>query len=100
MPRQLGLFAHPLPHLLHPLPAALEIRPQPALLLDRLVHLPARRDGVRLFAIHDTMRFLRPPESTMCIGQAASAAAVLLAAGEPGMRYTLPNARADRKSVV
>src|SRR3546814_16226591 len=45
------------------------------------------------FAIHDTMRFLRPPVSTMCIGQAASAAAVLLAAGEPGMRYTLPNAR-------
>src|SRR3546814_9701113 len=47
MRRQLGLVAHPLPHLLQPLPAALEIRPQPALLLDRLVHLPARRDGVR-----------------------------------------------------
>ena len=45
------------------------------------------------FAIHDTMRFLRAPVSTMCVGQAASAAAVLLAAGEPGMRYTLPNAR-------
>src|SRR3546814_3225569 len=45
------------------------------------------------FAIHDTMLFLRPPVSTMCIGQAASAAAVLLAAGEPGMRDTLPNAR-------
>lgn len=46
-----------------------------------------------LFAIHDTMRFLRADVSTICIGQAASAAAVLLAAGAPGKRYTLPNAR-------
>ena len=46
-----------------------------------------------LFAIHDTMKFLRAPVATMCVGQAASAAAVLLAAGEPGMRCTLPNAR-------
>ena len=46
-----------------------------------------------LFAIHDTMQFLRPPVATICVGQAASAAAVLLAAGEPGKRYTLPNAR-------
>ena len=45
------------------------------------------------FAIHDTMQFLRSPVSTMCVGQAASAAAVLLAAGEPGMRFTLPNSR-------
>jgi ATP-dependent Clp protease protease subunit len=50
-------------------------------------------DMTAFFAIHDTMRFLRPPVSTMCIGQAASAAAVLLAAGEPGMRFTLPNSR-------
>jgi ATP-dependent Clp protease protease subunit len=50
-------------------------------------------DMLALFAIHDTMQFLRAPVATMCIGQAASAAAVLLAAGEPGMRYTLPNAR-------
>lgn len=46
-----------------------------------------------LFAIHDTMAFLRADVSTTCIGQAASAAAVLLAAGAPGKRFTLPNAR-------
>lgn len=46
-----------------------------------------------LFAIHDTMAFLRADVSTTCIGQAASAAAVLLAAGAPGKRYTLPNSR-------
>src|SRR3546814_337043 len=60
MRRQLGLVAHPLPHLLQPLPAALEIRPQPALLLDRLVHLPARRDGVRLFACRDLLGIRAP----------------------------------------
>src|SRR5690606_26270978 len=43
--------------------------------------------------IYDTMRLLRPPVSTVCVGQAASGAAVLLAGGEPGMRYTLPNSR-------
>lgn len=46
-----------------------------------------------LFAIHDTMSFLRPDVSTICVGQAASAAAVLLAAGAKGKRYTLPNSR-------
>lgn len=46
-----------------------------------------------LFAIHDTMSFLRADVSTICIGQAASAAAVLLAAGAPGKRFTLPNSR-------
>jgi ATP-dependent Clp protease protease subunit len=46
-----------------------------------------------LFAIHDTMQFLGPPVSTICVGQAASAAAVLLAAGAPGRRFVLPNAR-------
>jgi ATP-dependent Clp protease protease subunit len=50
-------------------------------------------DMVAFFGILDTMRFLRPPVATMCVGQAASAAAVLLAAGEPGMRFALPNAR-------
>jgi len=50
-------------------------------------------DMSAFFAIHDTMRYLRPPVATMCVGQACSAAAVLLAAGEPGMRGTLPNAR-------
>lgn len=46
-----------------------------------------------LFAISDTMSFLRADVSTICIGQAASAAAVLLAHGAPGKRYALPNAR-------
>ena len=46
-----------------------------------------------LFAIHDTMQFLRAPVSTMCVGQAASAAAVLLAAGKQGKRLALPRSR-------
>lgn len=46
-----------------------------------------------LFAILDTMEYIRPPVSTLCIGQAASAAAVLLAAGEPGRRMALPRSR-------
>lgn len=46
-----------------------------------------------LFAIHDTMRYLAADVSTICVGQAASAAAVLLAAGAPGKRFALPNAR-------
>ena len=46
-----------------------------------------------MFAIHDTMRSITPDVATICVGQAASAAAVLLAAGEPGKRYALPNAR-------
>jgi ATP-dependent Clp protease protease subunit len=50
-------------------------------------------DMTAFFAIHDTMQFLKAPVSTMCVGQAASAAAVLLAAGEPGLRCTLPNSR-------
>ena len=44
-------------------------------------------------AIYDTMQFIRPDVATICIGQAASMAAVLLAAGTPGKRYALPNAR-------
>jgi ATP-dependent Clp protease, protease subunit len=50
-------------------------------------------DVLGLFAIYDTMQFLRPPVHTVCVGQAASAAAVLLVAGEPGHRSVLPNAR-------
>jgi len=50
-------------------------------------------DMIGLFAIYDTMQFLHPPIATTCVGQAASAAAVLLAAGTPGLRSTLPNAR-------
>jgi ATP-dependent Clp protease, protease subunit len=44
-------------------------------------------------AIYDTMQFVRPPVSTLCVGQAASMGAVLLAAGAKGKRYALPNAR-------
>jgi len=44
-------------------------------------------------AIYDTMQFVRPDISTYCVGQAASMAAVLLAAGAKGKRYALPNAR-------
>ena len=50
-------------------------------------------DMIALFAIHDTMQFVNAPISTICVGQAASAAAVLLAAGAPGRRLALPNAR-------
>ena len=50
-------------------------------------------DMTALFAIHDTMQFVAPDVATICVGQAASAAAVLLAAGTPGKRYALPNAR-------
>ncbi|GMU77410.1 MAG: ATP-dependent Clp protease proteolytic subunit [Acidimicrobiia bacterium] len=46
-----------------------------------------------LFAIYDTMQYIKPDVSTICIGQAASAAAVLLASGTPGKRYALPHAR-------
>lgn len=44
-------------------------------------------------AIYDTMQFIRPPVSTLCIGQAASMGSLLLTAGEKGMRFALPNAR-------
>ena len=44
-------------------------------------------------AIYDTLRYLRAPVATICIGQAASMAAILLAAGAKGKRYCLPNAR-------
>src|SRR5690349_17597444 len=44
-------------------------------------------------AIYDTMQFVRPPVSTLCVGQAASMGSLLLAAGQKGMRLALPNAR-------
>jgi ATP-dependent Clp protease, protease subunit len=46
-----------------------------------------------LFAIYDTMQYIKPNIYTICFGQAASAAAVLLAAGNPGKRLALPHAR-------
>jgi ATP-dependent Clp protease protease subunit len=50
-------------------------------------------DITALFAIYDTLQFVKPDISTICFGQAASAAAVLLAAGTPGKRLALPHAR-------
>jgi ATP-dependent Clp protease protease subunit len=46
-----------------------------------------------LFAIYDTMQFIKPDVATFCMGQAASAAAVLLASGTPGKRFALPHSR-------
>ena len=44
-------------------------------------------------AIYDTMQFIKPQVSTLCVGQAASMGSFLLAAGAPGKRFTLPNSR-------
>jgi ATP-dependent Clp protease protease subunit len=44
-------------------------------------------------AIYDTMQFVRPPVSTLCVGQAASMGSLLLAAGQKGLRFSLPNVR-------
>jgi ATP-dependent Clp protease protease subunit len=45
------------------------------------------------FAMYDTMQYIKSKVSTVCIGQAASAGSLLLTAGEPGMRFSLPNSR-------
>ena len=50
-------------------------------------------DITSLFAVYDTMQYIKPDVSTICMGQAASAAAVLLAAGASGKRYALPHSR-------
>src|ERR687895_1212390 len=50
-------------------------------------------DITSLFAVYDTMQYIKPDVSTICMGQAASAAAVLLAAGSNGKRYALPHSR-------
>lgn len=50
-------------------------------------------DITALFAIYDTLQYIKPDISTICYGQAASAAAVLLSAGTPGKRLALPHAR-------
>src|SRR5262249_7444514 len=44
-------------------------------------------------AIYDTMQLVRPPVSTLCVGQAASMGSLLLAAGQKGLRFALPNVR-------
>ncbi|WP_020675987.1 ATP-dependent Clp endopeptidase proteolytic subunit ClpP [Geopsychrobacter electrodiphilus] len=63
---------------------------------DRDIHLYINSPGGVVtagMAIYDTMQYLRAPVSTICIGQAASMGAVLLAAGAPGKRFALPYAR-------
>ena len=63
---------------------------------DRDIQLYINSPGgsfTAMTAIYDTMRYLKPDVQTVCLGQAASAAAVLLAAGAPGKRYALPNSR-------
>jgi ATP-dependent Clp protease protease subunit len=63
---------------------------------DRDIYIYINSPGgsfTALTAIYDTMRYIKPDISTMCLGQAASAAAVLLAAGAPGKRLALPNSR-------
>ncbi|HEY3941446.1 MAG TPA: ATP-dependent Clp protease proteolytic subunit [Acidimicrobiales bacterium] len=63
---------------------------------DKDIHLYINSPGgdiTALFAIYDTMKFLKPDVSTFCFGQAASAAAVLLSAGAHGKRFALPHAR-------
>jgi ATP-dependent Clp protease protease subunit len=63
---------------------------------DKDIHLYINSPGgdiTALLAIYDTLKFIRPDVSTFCFGQAASAAAVLLAAGAKGKRFALPNAR-------
>jgi ATP-dependent Clp protease, protease subunit len=50
-------------------------------------------DPSAMLAVYDTMRYIRPPVATICVGQAVSVGAVLLAAGAPGRRSALPHAR-------
>ncbi|MCK5913989.1 MAG: ATP-dependent Clp endopeptidase proteolytic subunit ClpP [Desulfuromusa sp.] len=63
---------------------------------DRDIHLYVNSPGGVVtagMAIYDTMQYLKAPVSTICVGQAASMGALLLAAGEPGKRFALPHAR-------
>jgi len=64
--------------------------------IDKDIHLYINSPGgdiTALFAIYDTMKFIKPDVSTFCFGQAASAAAVLLGGGTNGKRFALPHAR-------
>ena len=60
--------------------------------IDLYINSPGGDTAAGL-AIYDTVQYIRPPVRTLCLGLAASAAAVLLAAGASGQRYALPNAR-------
>jgi ATP-dependent Clp protease protease subunit len=63
---------------------------------DKDVYLYINSPGgsiTALFAIYDTMQYIKPAVNTVCMGMAASAAAVILAGGAPGKRFALPHAR-------
>jgi len=63
---------------------------------DRDVHIYINSPGGSItagMAIYDTMQYIRPDVSTICVGQASSMGALLLAAGTPGKRFALPNSR-------
>jgi len=63
---------------------------------EKDIHLYINSPGgeiTALFAIYDTMQYIKPDVSTICMGQAASAAAVLLLAGSKGKRFALPHSR-------
>jgi ATP-dependent Clp protease protease subunit len=63
---------------------------------EKDIHLYINSPGGSIsagMAIYDTMQYIRPNVSTICIGQAASMGALLLAAGAPGKRFALPNSR-------
>jgi ATP-dependent Clp protease, protease subunit len=63
---------------------------------DKDIHLYLNSPGGLVtagLAIYDTMQYVKPKISTLCMGQAASMAAVLLSAGEPGKRFALPHSR-------
>jgi ATP-dependent Clp protease protease subunit len=63
---------------------------------DKDIHLYLNSPGGLVtagLAIYDTMQYIKPKISTLCMGQAASMAAVLLAAGDPGKRFALPHSR-------
>ena len=63
---------------------------------EREIHLYINSPGGSVtagLAIYDTMQYIRPPVSTLCLGQAASMAAWLLAAGAPGKRFALPHSK-------
>jgi ATP-dependent Clp protease, protease subunit len=63
---------------------------------EKDIHLYINSPGGSIsagMAIYDTMQYIRPDVSTICVGQAASMGALLLAAGSPGKRFALPNSR-------
>lgn len=63
---------------------------------NKAIHLYINSPGGAVtagLAIYDTMQYVKPPIATWCVGQASSMGSLLLAAGAPGMRYSLPNSR-------